>query len=103
MDTSIVKRGLVLALVGLSLIPLGCRNIAAESGETAIKGVGKKIAGKVLKEKVKETFKNPQNNPTQTQETWTQVGADQNGWVYYQSNYGRRMAKNVYTGQEVPL
>ena len=69
----------------------------------SLKGVGKKIAGKVLKEKVKETFKNPQNNPTQTQETWTQVGADQNGWVYYQSNYGRRMAKNVYTGQEVPL
>ncbi len=46
----------------------------------------------------------PPINPQQ-QEIWSEVGPDPDaiGWVYYQSNYGRRIRKNIYTEEEIDV
>jgi hypothetical protein len=41
------------------------------------------------------------NTNVKPPETWTQVSRDPRGWVYLQSSYGKRIARNVYTGQQV--
>jgi hypothetical protein len=93
------------------------RSLLGEESEVVLKDIGKaikpaaKLGGHIgkdyLKQEAKEWWESQQSQEAQSytppqQEHWGQAGMDAN-WVYYRSNYGRKIAKNRYTGQEFLL